>query len=213
MKRYMGLGLVILLLSACASQPSPYESGKSLADVPAHVDVINLKKVFLYGGEADDPLKDSGPHQRPDPLEEEDPSSNDQEVLAAAKVSIVNQLTNLGYSIVEDDKADADIRMSFAVSYIPERILFVHRQVGVQGLVYNQDNHLLFKLHTNKASTAGAFGSMVQSRDELVSDCAREAVVKVVTEMRKGILENNPVAKKKAPSTAQNQPSKQEAAP
>jgi hypothetical protein len=184
------------LLSACAST-SPYEAGKTSADVAAHVDVINLKKVYLYGGEADDPQAKSGPHQKPDPLEETDPSTNDQEVLAVAKTNIVSQLTNLGYSIVDGDKADADIRMSFAVSYIPERVLFVHRAVGVLGLVYAPDGHLLFRLGAGKASAGGAFGSMVQSRDELVSACAREAVVNVVTEMRKGTLENSPVAKKK----------------
>lgn len=207
MKKTSGLVLTAFLLSACAFPPSPYESGKTTADVAAHINVISIKKIFLYGGEADDPSKDSGPHQKPDLLEEKDPSSNDQEVLAIAKTSIVNQLTNLGYSIVEDDKADADIRMSFAVSYIPERVFFVHRQVGVQGLVYNLDNSLIFKLGAGEASSAGAFGSMVQSRDELVSDCARKAVINVVTEMRKGTSENNSSA------TKQNQPNKLEAAP
>jgi hypothetical protein len=193
MRKYIGLALVTLLLAACAS--SPYEQGKSVADIPSHIDVINLKRVFLYGGEADDPLKDAGPHNKPDPLEEKDPSTNDQEVLAIAKTNILSQLTNLGYTVVEDDKTKGDVAMSFAVSYMPERVLFVHRQVGVQGMVYDPNGNLLFRLGQGKASAGGAFGSMVQTRDELVSDCTREAVVKVVTEMRKGTLDNQPVSK------------------
>ncbi len=202
MKKYIGLTLTAILLSACAT--SPYEAGISSADVPAHVDVINLKKVFLYDGEAEDPLKDSGPHQKPDPLEEKDPSSNDLEVLAVAKANILSQLTNLGYSIIEDEKADADIKMSYAVSYIPERVLFVHRQVMVQALAYSPNGGLLFRLGSGKASAAGALGSMVQSRDELVSECAREAVVNAIQEMRKGMKENTSVAKPSKQSAVQS---------
>jgi hypothetical protein len=157
------------------------------------VDVIDLKRVFLYGGEAEDPLENSGPHQKPEALDEVDPSQNDQEVLALVKSNVISQLTNLGYSVVESDSAKADIKMSFAVSYMPERVILVHRMIGVRGFVYNKDGDLLFKLLTLKTSTAGVFGSMLQSRDELVSECTREAVVKIVDEMRKGTLENERV--------------------
>jgi len=204
MKKIAGLTLIAFVLSACAS--SPYDTGRTSADVPSHVDVINLKKIFLYGGEAPDPLKDSGPHQKPDPLEEKDPSTNDVEVLAVAKANIVSQLTNLGYTIVEGDTTESDVKMSFAVSYMPERVLFVHRQVGVQGLVYSPNGNLLFRLGAGKVSAAGAFTSMVQSRDELVSECAREAVVNVINELRKGTLDNNPVSKQHKQTSSPNKP-------
>lgn len=208
-KKYIGLACAVILLAAC-STASPYEATKTSADVPAHVDVIHLKRVFLYGGEADESSQDSETHRKPEPLEERDPSSNDREVLAMAKANILSQLTNLGYRVVEDSHAAADVGMSFAVSYMPERVFFVHRQVGVQGLVYDSKDNLLFRLGQGKASAAGLFGSMVQPRDDLVSECTREAVIKVVEEMRKGTLENVPVAKDQKQSVSQSSSGQQE---
>jgi putative lipase involved disintegration of autophagic bodies len=193
---------LLVLLAACASV---YEDGKSSADVPANIDVICLKKVFLYGGKADTESNGQNPKRIESMLEEENPSSNDLEVLALAKANIVSQLTNFGYEIVESPKSKADIAMAYSVSYMPERWPLIDRSVVVRGYVYGNNDELIYNLMAVRQNSVGLIGALVgSSRDEMVSDASREAVVKVVSEMRKGSLENRPVSQIKGKKTVVN---------
>ena len=178
--------LSLLLLSACAQ--NPYFPGKTASDVPSHVDVVYLKDVYIttYGGESTkDPMSE--------PNRDMTPSDNDKEVLALAKASILSQMQNFGYVVTEDQSKPADVAMGFYVSYQPERWPLIDRAVGINSKLYAIDGTPLFKMYAGRMNSVGLIGALAgPSRDDMVSEAAREAAVKVVTEMRKGTKDGKP---------------------
>ena len=200
MTKQLSLIFSLLVLSACAS--SPYAEHKSAADVPAHVNAVYLKRVYMVDPWARDDKGGTGADAKADPAEDADPSQNDREVVALAKANILSQLTNFGYTTVESETAPADITMSFFVNYQPERWPLVNRSVFVAGRAYDRQGASLFTMATRDQS-AGLIGAVAgASRDEMVAAATRKTVVKLVDEMRKGTLENEPATKKKEPSVA-----------
>jgi len=178
--------LVPLLLSLAACGGASYEEGKSSSDVPAHVNTIKIKDVYMTVLLAS--TDSNGDYER-----DTNPSSNDQEVTAVAKANIVDQFTNLGYKVVEGD-APADIDTKFTLYYQPERWPLVDREFHVWARFYNSSDVPLFKVHTNDVNAVGLIGAVVgPSRDDMVSSVSRKAVVEGVDELRKGTLENSPV--------------------
>jgi hypothetical protein len=92
--------LSLSLTAACAS--SPYEAGKSAADVPAKIDVIKLDQVASHsGGFGPDVDNSVDPH----------PSQNDSEVMSVVKAAVVSQFENFGMHIVEDGTRSPDLRV------------------------------------------------------------------------------------------------------
>jgi len=187
LKRLFPLALVALL-GACTQ--SPYFPGRTPSDVPSHVDVVYLKNIYIttWGGEnVSDP--------KSEPNRDMTPSDNDKEVLALAKANILSQMQNFGYSVTEDETKAADAVMGFYVAYQPERWPLVDRSVGISGKLYALDGTPLFKMYVGRVNSIGLIGALAgPSRDDMVSDAAREVAVKVVTEMRKGTKDNKPVA-------------------
>jgi hypothetical protein len=177
----MGMaGLVLLMLSmqACSS---PYAEGKSAADIPAQIDVVDVKQISLVGG-----TESNG-----DPKMDLTPSQNDQEVLAVAKRAIMNQLGNYGYKIVEGPQHSADVEVRFFVNYMPERWPLVDRSVSVLAILDDQDGKTMFKANAFNGNSAGLIGAAIgSSRDEMVASTAQQAVVTLVTEMQKGTKDN-----------------------
>jgi len=186
----VSLGL-ILIVTGC-TPPSPYAKGKSASDIPAHVDVIALKEVAMaYGQE-----------KNGDPKPDANPSENDREVTVVVRRNIVSQLTNYGFKIVENPQEKADVGLRFYIGYMPERWPLVGRLASVVGIIDDTDGTTLFKTSAMKQNSTGLIGAMVgPSRDEMVSEVARETVIKIVTEMRKGTKNNTPVTAAVAPVT------------
>ena len=186
----MAAGLIVGL-AACAS---PYEEGKSPADVPAHIDVVNLKAVSMTPLDPKD-LHLAANEFRDKQQQDAALSQNDQEVLSLAKANIVSQLTNFGYKVVEGDEAKSDIWMTYTVHYQPE-ILLVNRSVLIEGRVYDTTGGPVFRLfQRNRPAVGGLLGVLLEpSRDEMVSTTARDSVVKLVEEVRKGTKENMSVS-------------------
>lgn len=186
MVKYCVPVLALLLLSACAQ--SPYFPGKSASDVPSHVDVVYLKSVYIttWGGESTkDPLSE--------PNRDMAPSDNDKEVLALAKANILSQMQNFGYTVIEDQSKPAEVAMGFYVSYQPERWPLIDRAVNISGKLYALDGTPLLKMNAGRINSVGLIGALVgPSRDDMVSEAAREVAVKVVTEMRKGTRDGKP---------------------
>ena len=179
---------VLLALAACAS--SPYEEGKSFADVVTNVNVIRLNDVYM----ATHSTAANG-----EPEREEDPSTNDQEALHATKMNVVSQLSNFGYTVTEEPHAPADIGMSFFIRYQPERWPLVSRSATVIGRVYDVKGASLFHMEENRNNETGnLLGNLLTavggtSRDEMIADATRSVVIKIVNEMRKGTKEKTPV--------------------
>ena len=186
--------LLTLAVVGCADS-SPYKEGRSPADIPAHINVVNLKKVYMIeeGGMDQVSLGASGDAEDTPPAA--NPSQNDQEVTALAKANIISQLTNFGYRIVEGDNVPSDIAMKYFVNYQPERWPLVGRWVSIVGHISAPDGKSLLTVKTIRANQVGLIGAAVgPSRDDMVAAAAREAVVKTVTEIRKGTKDNAPVA-------------------
>ena len=172
------------VLAACASAPpSPYEKGKSSADVPARIHAIKLKPLVM---------SNQGNNQPPRDL-----STNDQEVLALAKANIVSQFTNFGYKIIEGDRNKGDISVAFVIDYQPDYVL-VSRQAKINGMVYDTDGSALF--HAEAAAQNNGGGSLLGavvasamgSRDEMVSAVARDVTINIVNELQKGTKNASP---------------------
>lgn len=167
-------------LSACAA-PSPYFEGKSAADVPAQVDVIRLKGVEMIDNGGWSLYDDKGEFKIAKNL-----SQNDQEVQSIIKRSILNQLNNYGYKVVEDDKTKSDVQMQFFVNYIPEYGIIVNRTVGIFGFLHDQNDQRIFRHLAGDVNTNGLLGALLTSRDDVVSAAAQKVTVQMVTEMQKG---------------------------
>lgn len=181
MVRVIVLIFTLFNLAACAG--AGYAPNRSASDIPAHIDVIKLDQVYMSNSSAEVTSLN-------DPSQDISPSQNDQEVTSVTRANILNQLTNYGYKVVEDS-SQADLTMRFFINYQPERWPLVGRSVVVLGRVYNNGNDLIYSVRTHQENSIGLIGAVVgASRDEMVSDTAREAVVKLVDEMRKGTKEN-----------------------
>ncbi|HEU5048154.1 MAG TPA: hypothetical protein VFT64_09970 [Rickettsiales bacterium] len=164
--------LGLMLLAGCVS---PYEEGKSAADVPANIDAIYLQKVYI-----------AAPFTKPgvDPVADDKPSKSSQEMLSVAKPSMVSQLTNFGYKVVEDSHEKADIAMKCGVYYaavwpLANDALYTWCRVYDVGgtpllkfLAYDERGVIQFAL--------GPTTTAVAAKE------ARETIIKVVKELRKG---------------------------
>ncbi|GGF25818.1 hypothetical protein GCM10011611_34850 [Aliidongia dinghuensis] len=181
--------LSLCLTAACAS--SPYEAGKSAADVPSKIDVIKLDKVASFNGGFDSDVDKSI-----DP----NPSQNDSEVMSAVKAAVISQFENYGMHIVEDGTRPPDVRVRLYVSYQPELGLLVHRSVIVGIRVLDTDGTPLLRMGAAQAMSLGLIGSLIVSRDDFVTAVARDAVIGTVGELQKGTKE--PAGKPADPAVA-----------
>lgn len=192
----------LLMVTGCAPA-SPYAAGKSAADVPAHADVIALKEVSMAYG-----TQENG-----QPKADPNPSINDQEVTAVIKRNIFSQLTNYGYKIVEPTEP-SDVSMRFYIYYIPERWPLIGRSVSVIGTIEDANGAPLLSTLAHYQNTSGLVGAIADgSRDAIISSTARDAVIKLVTELRKGTKNNVPVTATVAPQPAMITPPPTVAAP
>lgn len=167
--------LSLCLTAACAS--SPYEVGKSAADVPAKIDVIKLDKVSSYNG-----AFDADVDKTIDPT----PSENDTEVMSAVKAAVIAQFENFGMHIVEDGQRPPDVHVRLYVSYQPELGLFIHRAVVVGIRVLDTDDTPLMRKAAGRVMSGGLIGSMLVARDDFAANVARKVVIDTVGELQKG---------------------------
>jgi len=167
-----------LLLTAACATPSPYEPGKSAADIPARIDVIRLEKL----ADLDVWKSGSDPEKRIDLA----PSDNDREVLAVAKRAVVAQFENFGMHIVEDCSRKPDLRIYVYVGYTPEMGLLVHRAVSVGVFVRDQDDTPILKEWAGRLNGNGVIDAIFTSRDTMVAGVAQQAVQATVKELQKG---------------------------
>lgn len=170
MRRLASLLLLTLALSACAGS-SPYAPGKSPANVPSHIDSINLTDIILPTN----------------------PSDGDKEVAAIAKRAIVSQLTNYGYTVVEGNKP-ADIGLKYSVDYTPEYGVFVHRSATIMAMVFDTNGTPLFSKTKSDNGQGGLISSLFTARDAMIADLASHVTIDTVDELRKGQLDNQPIA-------------------
>lgn len=181
-----------MLVAGCAA-PSPYEPGKSTADIPAQIDVIKLDQVADINGWSSDPDWD----KRIDPA----PSDNDREVMALAKNAVVAQFENFGMHIVEDDSRAPDLKIKLYVAYQPE-VLIAHRGVIVFIRVFDTEGSPILKMAKARMVTGGFIDGLVisvlTSRDGMVTDAARDAVQATVAELQKG---TKPLARQPEPDS------------
>ena len=159
------------MLAGCAS---PYEKGKSAADVPANIDAIYLQQVYV----ADLTIN------KPDLAAETTPSKDSLEMLNVVKPSVVNQLTNFGYKIVEDSHEKADIAMKCGVRYhgywpLSADLMYTWCKV------YDLSGAPIFQFFAvdQRGLIDYALGPTIST---LAAKEARDTVIKVVNEMRKG---------------------------
>lgn len=208
--RWCGLWLAgAFLLGACAAR-SPYEAGKSAADVPARIDVIKLDKfapleLWTRGGDLEARVDGK-------------PSDNEREVMAVAKQAVVAQFENFGMHVVEDDSRAADVRIRVYVSYVPEAGLLVHRAVRVTIRVFDTDGTPIVMLGAARLNRNGIIDALFTSRDAMVADVARQAVQNTVKELEMGtkkapgtgataLAGQRPIGAKPAPASAAAVPS------
>lgn len=167
--------LSLCLTAACAS--SPYETGKSAADVPSKIEVVKLDTVASFnGGFGSDVDNSIDPH----------PSQNDSEVLTVVKAAVVSQFENFGMHIVEDGTRSPDVLVRLYVSYQPELGLFIHRSVVVGIRVLDTDGAPLLRKGAAKVMSGGLIGSLLVARDDFVAEVGRNAVIGTVKELEKG---------------------------
>lgn len=177
----LALGLISFSLVACAN--SPYPEGKSIADVPAHVDVIQLRPIQALDGM-------TSAEKSKLPEKKAEPSQNDLEAIDIVKKAVVSQLTNYGYKIVEDNEK-ADLALQYYVDYIPEYGLLINRTASVSAyaLLPNSDE-ILFRQIKVDGNRNGLIGALFSSRDGMLSGVASSVTIKTVEELKKGTKEN-----------------------
>lgn|SRR5208282_2574534 len=165
------------LLAACAPK-SPYEPGKSAADIPEKIDVIKFDKFAAID------LWKSGDdwEQRIDAA----PSTNDQEVMAVAKASVIAQFENFGMHIVEDDSRKPDLKIHVFVGYQPELGYYVHRQFAIGIQVLDADDSKILHEAAGHYNAHGLLDAIFQSRDGMIGDVSRQVVLQTAAELQKG---------------------------
>lgn len=169
MKKILPL-LGLIMLAGCVS---PYVKGKSAADVPANIDAIYLQNVYI-----------ADPYGKGDPVADDKPSQSSQEMLRVAKPSMVNQLTNFGYKIVEDSHEKADIAMKCGVRYSGLWPL-ADDQLYTWCRVYDVDGAPLLRFMTYDERGLINF-ALGPTTTEVAAKQAREMIIQVVKELRKG---------------------------
>ena len=179
MIRKIFLSLGLLALTAC-TPASPYTKGKSPADVPSHINTVYLEKVYISSGDTE---------TNGDPKEATDPLQESRDMLVIAKPTIVSQLTNFGYKIVENPKATADIGMKCGVRYLQLWPLANNNMTTWCGIydIADMAGAPLFRMATTQERQSGLVTIMVEaSRSDMAAQEARDVVIKVVDEIRKG---------------------------
>lgn len=122
-----------------------------------------------------------------EPVQEANPSQNDQEVITLVKQTIIRQLRGEGYIVVEGQNATADLGLKFFVDYFPERWPLLDRTLSIRAHVYDAKGKLIFKTYSYKL-TAGLIGALVgPDRDAFVSAAATDSAIKTIAEIQKGL--------------------------
>ncbi len=180
---------VLLVLAACDGLT--YQNGKTASDIPANVQTVSLKSIYLVGGDAKQTfLGPSASADSNNPQPEASPSQNDLDVLAVARDSVIRDLAGAGYRVV-DANAPADVGIQFFVSYQPEMWPLVNRHLAIAGTIYDARGVFLFKILSHEVNAFGLIGAAVgDSRDEMTASTAKDVIDQISTELHKGSKSN-----------------------
>jgi uncharacterized lipoprotein YajG len=176
-----------LLLAGC--QSSPYQTGKTAADVPAKIDTVALTGITYLVNDAkpiradDDLTGQAG--EAVDSRPRREPSESERAVSGAVKAAVIDQFENFGMHVVEDDSRKPDLKVGLTLAYTPELGLLIHRSISVTLTAMTPDGQPLLSF-TQAAMSSGLLGSLVVSRDDLVQSVARALIVKTVQELQRG---------------------------
>jgi hypothetical protein len=179
--------LLIALATLAGCAVSPYDEGKSVADVPANVHAICLKQFYVTSG---------APYVDGEPPGDPSPSESNLEVLSIAKGDVIADLTAAGYKLVDDPHGSCDLRLKVSTYYQPERWPVIQRSIFVIMIVYGSDDVRLFRAAGVRFNNFGLIGAVAgPSRDDMVSATARDAVDNLLAELHKGTKKNTPVSR------------------
>jgi len=170
-------------LSACAI-PSPYDGGRSPADLPVQVNVIKLENIVLGNTQAS--ASDVRNPEHLAKLVNSNPNENSREVLSLAKQTIISQFGRFGIRVIEDDSQKPDLLIRVMIHYQPE-IWLVGRNMSIRIYVYTTDGSPLLHEDAFYFNSHGLMGATLESRDYVVSSTAREAASEVDEELAKHI--------------------------
>ena len=178
---------VALLLAGC--QSSPYQTGKTAADVPAKIDTVELTGITYLVNDAkpiradDDLTGQAG--GAVDNRPQREPSDSERAVSEAVKAAIIDQFENFGMHVVEDGSRKPDLKVGLTLAYTPELGLLIHRSISVTLTAMTPEGQPLLSF-TQAAMSTGLLGSLIVSRDDMAQKVARILIVKTVQELQRG---------------------------
>ena len=120
-----------------------------------------------------------------DPVPEDKPSQNDQEVTSVVRQTVKTELSKLGYTVIDTPSPLSDVTVNFFIDYQPENWPISNRIVHVMSRVYTPTGTPLFSYFSHDEHLFGVFSAAFgNSRDEMVTSVTREAVDETVKELR-----------------------------